>query len=75
MSIESTMSAKSLNPNVSNKFRHLVNMQVRFGEKAIHRDQDLGYRFWHTVDCGTAVQMHDMFLEVVPTRQLPLTTR
>ena len=49
MSIESTMSAKSLNPNVSNKFRHLVNMQVKFGEKAIHRDRDLGLRFWQTI--------------------------
>jgi hypothetical protein len=28
-----------------------------------------------TVDCETAVQMHNIFLVVVPTRQLPLITR
>jgi hypothetical protein len=27
-----------------------------------------------TADCGSAVQMHDMFLAIVPTRHLPLTT-
>jgi hypothetical protein len=43
------MSAKVLNPNVSNKLRHLVNMQVSFGEKAIHLDWDLGHRFWKTI--------------------------
>ena len=28
-----------------------------------------------TVDCETAVQMHNIFLVVVPTQQLPLITR
>ena len=32
---------------------------------------------WKTlpVDCGTAVQMHDIFLQVVPARRLPLIIR
>jgi hypothetical protein len=35
----------------------------------------LRWRAQRTVDCETAVQMHDIFFGFVPTRQLPLITR